>query len=36
VAAIDPVKLLSLSENNEINELGKTIKQRFEKVINNL
>ena len=36
VAAIDPVKLLSLSENNEINELGKKIKQRFEKVINNL
>ena len=36
VAAIDPVKLLSLSENNEINELGKKIKQRFEKVISNL
>ncbi len=36
VAAIDPVKLLSLSENNEINELGKKIKNRFEKVINNL
>ena len=36
VAAIDPVKLLSLSENDEINELGKKIKQRFEKVINNL
>jgi len=36
VAAIDPIKLLSLSENNEINELGKKIKNRFEKVINNL
>ena len=36
VAAIDPVKLLSLSENNEINELGKEIKQRFEKVIKNM
>ncbi|MGM0445528.1 MAG: DUF302 domain-containing protein [Bacillota bacterium] len=36
VATIDPVKLLSISENNEIIELGKRIKKRFEKVINNL
>ena len=36
VAAIDPVKLLSFSDEEEINELGQKIKNRFEKVINNL
>ena len=36
VAAIDPVKLLSFSEKEEINQLGKKIKKRFEKVIDRL
>ena len=36
VAAIDPVKLLSFSDEEEINRLGEKIKKRFEKVIKNL
>ena len=36
VAAIDPVKLLSLSDEEDINKLGEKIKNRFEKVIKNL
>ena len=36
VAAIDPVKLLSLSDEEDINKLGEKIKKRFEKVIKNL
>lgn len=36
VAAIDPVKLLSLSENKDLVELGEKIKNRFKKAINKL
>ncbi len=36
VAAIDPVKLLSFSDQKEINKLGEKIKQRFSKVIDRL
>ena len=36
VAAIDPVKLLSLSENKDLVELGEEIKNRFKKAINRL
>ncbi|MGM0437669.1 MAG: DUF302 domain-containing protein [Bacillota bacterium] len=36
VAAIDPVKLLSLSENKDLVELGEKIKNRFKKAINKM
>ncbi len=36
MAAIDLVKLLSFSDEEETNKLGEKIKKRFEKVIKNL
>ena len=36
VAAIDPVKLLSLSANKDLIELGEKIKNKFKKVINEI
>ena len=36
VATVDPVQLLSISEDNKLTKLGEKIKNKFEKVFNNL